>query len=254
MEKKSFEITGTGLKLIAVITMFIDHIGAGLLEVWLTNNVNNIPQELYGQVFLVDAILRSIGRMAFPIYCYMLVEGFLHTRNIKKYALRLFAIAVLSEVPFDYLFRRSLFDLNYNNVLWTLLLGLAVLYTYSLIDNLEINVYAKYAGRILVMFAGMGLAYFAHLDYKMAGVTCISVMYYLNGPTKKQRLLSFGMGVLMLTMMSSVLEVFAFLMLIPIAHYDGKRGADSVALRRFFYFFYPAHIVFLGLVAYVLKI
>ena len=254
MGKKSFEITGTGLKLIAVITMFIDHIGAGLLEVWLTNNASVISQELYDKVFLVDAVLRSIGRMAFPIYCYMLVEGFIHTRNLKKYAIRLLTIAVISEVPFDYLFRRSFFDLNYNNVLWTLLLGLGVLYAYSLIDGLDINVYAIYACRILVMFAGMGIAYFAHLDYKMAGVTCISVMYYLNGPTKKQRLVSFGMGVLMLTLMSSVLEVFAFLMLIPVSCYYGKRGADSVALRRFFYLFYPAHIILLGLVAFVLKI
>ena len=236
MEAKrgQFEFTGTSLKLIAVITMLIDHIGAGLI----TDNV----------------VLRGIGRMAFPIYCYMLIEGFAHTRNIKKYALRLLAIAVVSEVPFDYLFRRSFFDFAYNNVLWTLLLGLGLLYMYSRIDSLSINANLIYLCRIAVMFAGMALAFYLHVDYKMAGVACISVMYYINGPTKKERLMAFGMGVIILALMSSYTEIYALLMLIPMALYNGKRGADSKGLRLFFYLFYPVHLVILGLLAYVLKI
>ena len=95
------EITGTGLKLIAVITMLIDHIGAGIIKY---NELGYIS--IIGDMDLYT-LLRAIGRMAFPIYCYMLVEGFVHTRNIWKYGLRLLAVAVISELPFNFLFYKA---------------------------------------------------------------------------------------------------------------------------------------------------
>jgi hypothetical protein len=241
MGKKNLEITGTGLKLIAVITMLIDHIGAGLLE-----NMNPMTENIQ----LADAILRSIGRMAFPIYCYMLVEGFLHTRSVKKYGLRLLLIAIVSEVPFDYLFFGEWFTFRHNNVLWELLLGLIVLYCFSLGDKLNIDVRLIFLIRVAIMFTGMGIAKYTHLDYGAAGIGAISVMYYLRGEDTKKRLVAFGMGILMLFLMSSMLEAFAFVMLIPMYFYKGRRGADSVALRRFFYWFYPAHIFILGVISY----
>lgn len=254
MESKAREITGTGLKLIAVITMFIDHIGAGLIENWLKTNAGIISNDLYTKVFFVDLTLRLIGRMAFPIYCYMLVEGFKYTKDVKKYVMRLLGIAIISEVPFDYLFARKVFDWSHNNVLWALALGLVCLYAYSWVDKLSIDIRLIYVLRIAVMGAGMAIAYFTNLDYKLAGIGCISVMYYLNGETAKQRMTAFALGVLILVLSSSLIEVSAFLMLIPIYRYKGHQGANSPAIRRFFYLFYPAHIILLGVIAFLLKI
>ena len=84
-ENMNGELTGTQLKVIALVTMIIDHIGVVLLE---PNSV-------------VYWVARSIGRLAFPIYCFLLVEGFIHTRNVKKYLGRLLLFAVISEIPFD---------------------------------------------------------------------------------------------------------------------------------------------------------
>ena len=90
-QRQGFEITGTGLKFIAVITMLIDHIAVGIVA-----NMVRAGLEPFSFIQTIDLyrLMRNIGRMAFPIYCFMLVEGFIHTRNVKKYALRLLFIAV----------------------------------------------------------------------------------------------------------------------------------------------------------------
>ena len=85
-------ISADTLKWIALITMFIDHIGASVLE--------KIPQyTTVDWVFQLNFTLRLIGRISFPIYCFLLVEGFFMTRSQKKYALNLFVFALVSEIP-----------------------------------------------------------------------------------------------------------------------------------------------------------
>lgn len=77
-------LDGTVLKLIACLSMFIDHLGAVCFSGMMG--------------------FRIIGRLAFPIYCFLLVEGAVHTRNMKKYILRMGIFALISEVPFDLAF------------------------------------------------------------------------------------------------------------------------------------------------------
>ena len=82
-------ITGSTLKIIAIITMFIDHIGAAILEhSMIFNYISQQNENAYITLRTTDLILRLIGRIAFPIFCFLLVEGFFHTRDVKKYALR----------------------------------------------------------------------------------------------------------------------------------------------------------------------
>ena len=95
-KQSGFEITGTDLKFIAVITMLIDHMGVALVANMIRQGVEPFSFIVANDLYHV---MRYIGRMAFPIYCYMLVEGFLHTRNIKKYGLRLLLVALISEIP-----------------------------------------------------------------------------------------------------------------------------------------------------------
>ena len=110
------------LKLLALVTMFLDHVGAGLLKYFL---VHTIPEGGAAWQYCDAAyqILRTVGRLSFPIYCYLLLQGFLHTRSVARYALRLFLFALLSEAPFDLLFYGKM-TMAHQNVFWTLLAGL----------------------------------------------------------------------------------------------------------------------------------
>lgn len=252
--EKYFGITGTGLKVIAMISMVIDHLAGGLFEYWIVKNMDSMSAATFANYHFAYKCMRGIGRMAFPIYCYLLVEGFLHTKNVKKYASRLAIIAVLSEIPFDYLFRRKLIFWEFNNVIWDLLISLGCLYAYSLIEKRKFNFTMEYVAKLSVMALGMTLAYFTYLDYAEAGVCCVSIMYVLHSFDKEREMLAFSLGVASLALFSNPSEMWALFMLIPIFYYDGRRGADNAALRTFFYLFYPAHIVLIGLVAYLLKI
>ena len=246
-KQTGFEITGTDLKFIAVITMLIDHMGVALVANMIRQGI-----EPFSFIAATDLyhVMRYIGRMAFPIYCYMLVEGFLHTRNIKKYGLRLLLVALISEIPFNLVSRSTLFTFERNNVLWELLVGLIVLYVTSEIEKKPINTKLIYVSKILVLLAGMLFAYLTNLDYGPGGICCIAVMYAWRGNgTKMDRLISFATGVAVLAVCDGSIEVWAFLMLIPMYFYEGNRGLDNKALRLFFYLFYPVHLLILGLIA-----
>jgi len=69
-------------------------------------------------------VLTHDGRLAFPIFAFLAVEGYFHTRSFKRYALRMLLFAVLSEVPFDLMYGGTVFYPVHQNVIWTLLLGL----------------------------------------------------------------------------------------------------------------------------------
>ena len=115
-------LTGTALKLIAVVTMFLDHIGAAILEstaIWviLDDAAETTIDYFFNSSALevirnADVILRAIGRVSFPIFCFLLVEGFLHTKNLRKYFLQLGVFALLSEVPFDLAFAEYWYEIG----------------------------------------------------------------------------------------------------------------------------------------------
>ncbi|MCR5195486.1 MAG: conjugal transfer protein TraX [Pseudobutyrivibrio sp.] len=129
------KVTGFTLKMIALITMFIDHLSAVLLQPYYADVMASIPTNeareawraahplwTYGTI-----ALRVIGRFAFPIFVFLLVEGFIHTRSKKNYALNLGIFALISEIPFN-LAHGKIFDLSTQNVYFTLLLGLLCLW------------------------------------------------------------------------------------------------------------------------------
>ena len=120
---KKFGISGSTLKLIAIVSMLIDHTAATVIRALL---ISASPDWQPGLRTLYS-VSRDIGRLAFPIFCFLLVEGFLHTRNPKKYAGRLFLFALISEIPFDLALQSGWFDPGKQNVYFTLLIGLLVL-------------------------------------------------------------------------------------------------------------------------------
>lgn len=111
-------LSGSTLKLIAIITMLIDHIGAAVIARLL------IAGQGSEMLYKIYYAMRAVGRVAFPIFCFLLVEGFFYTGSRKKYALRLFGFALLSEIPFDLAFSGKILEFGYQNVFFTLLIGL----------------------------------------------------------------------------------------------------------------------------------
>ena len=194
MEKKK-GISGSTLKMIAIVTMLIDHIGAAVLaRLLMVNGLGELDQtnadaimqwlSANGALYWTYTIMRMIGRVAFPIFCFLLVEGFLHTHDVKKYAMRLGLFALLSEIPFDLAFSSKILEFNYQNVFFTLFIGLLTMIAYRAVEEKEEwNQALKVILYILIVAAGMALAYFLKTDYAEKGVFCIMVLYSPNDQT-----------------------------------------------------------------------
>lgn len=214
------------LKLIAIITMAIDHIG-----------VVFIPSNTW--LYLV---FRGIGRLAFPIFAFLIVEGFYHTSNIKKYLLRLGIFALISEVPFDLAFYNTYFNMKHQNIFFTLFLGLLAIYLINMIEN-------KYKDKILLVNladAGITIAFciiaaLLQTDYRYMGILLIVAFYLFRG----NKLL---LGISMLVLSNSIIQMLSVLAIIPIAFYNGKKGKN---IKYFFYVFYPAHLLVLYFIKFL---
>lgn len=227
-------LSSSTLKLIAIVTMLIDHIGAAVLEPYLMQkglfhagyifSLNYWNQA--GSLLHIYIIFRYIGRIAFPIFCFLLVEGFYHTRNRKKYAIRLFIFALLSEIPFDLAFSQKFFDWGHQNVFFTLFLGLCVLIA---IDSFKTNKLVM----LFSIFLGMALAFIGKTDYDAFGVIFVVLLYQLRDQ-KWRRALFCSIAISW--------EWTAPLAFIPIHFYNGKRG---LSLKYIFYAFYPIHLLIL---------
>ena len=244
-------ISGYWLKMIAVITMLIDHSAATILERILAQMPSWAPATVdnWEQWYRLDLLLRGIGRMAFPIYCFLLVEGFHYTHSRRKYAARLFVFALISEVPFDMALNQSVLEFSYNNVFFTLFLGLLVIMAADWVmerfssDNLTSEI-GRITLLVVIGMVGCALAsYVISCDYGASGVIAIYIMYLL----RSKRELGFALAVVSLGVFSGELELLALLMLIPLHFYNGTRGKQH---KYFFYAFYPLHLLLLALIAW----
>lgn len=227
---RKFGLSGSTLKLIAIITMFIDHAGATVVQALMRRPYITSSPETLQMVKQLYRLMRDIGRIAFPIFCFLLVEGFLHTHDVKKYAKRMFLFALISEIPFDFALKPSWFYPNKQNVYFTLLIGLLVLW--------GINIcYGRSILQILVMAAGLLAAALLKTDYGYRGVFLIEVLYILRFSRAYQCL--GGAAAISWEMPAP----WAF---VPVFFYNGKRG---ISMKYFFYWFYPVHLVLLGIIA-----
>lgn len=237
-------INGNALKLIAVISMLLDHTGLALLY----NGVLYAETQMEFDALLgtpqganwyfVYRIMRFAGRLAFPIFCFLIVEGFLHTKDRKKYAFRLFLFALISEIPFDLVVSGTIWSPEQQNVYFTLLTGLAVLTGYEYFDG-------RYWLQMAVTAAGFFGAFILRSDYDAVGVAMILVLYLFRNDKKKQLLTGAALG--FLESFGPVGLGGAALAFIPLGKYNGQRGRRN--LKYFFYWFYPVHLLLLFLVS-----
>ena len=299
------------LKWTAILTMLIDHVGAAVLA-GLAKKHQGWGVGVFSRDFYYAT--RVIGRIAFPIFCFLLIEGLFHTRSRWKYLFRLGLFAVISEIPFDLAFQGTLLEFGSQNVFFTLFFGLlcitciryfaetkrdcekfrplfylaAVLsgpfmafmvFHDSMIGHImslmkiKMEVFMFYAvgeaavvctilflflgrkwdtaqrntfaGIILSLVIFCALADFLRTDYGGCGVLTIAILYLL----RRHKMRAFAVACLEITLFS-VAEVTAFLMLIPVAFYNGKRGAKIN--KYVFYAFYPVHIGLLYLITLLL--
>lgn len=216
--RKDMKLDSFQLKCIAIVTMFIDHMGA---------------------VFFPDKLLfRYVGRIAFPIFAFLLVEGFFHTRDVRKYMCRLGVFAILSEVPYDLAFRGEILEFEHQNVFFALFIGVAMMYALENSSQWQ----AKAAEVLLAMWAATLL----WADYRYKGILLIAVFYFLRDRKKEKFVLGAGWNFLW----NWEIQGYGALASVPIAMYSGERGRP---MKYFFYLFYPLHLLlFYGIIRTVL--
>ena len=193
-------------------------------------------------------ILRCVGRLAFPLFAFMAVEGYLHTRSLKKYLLRLLMLAVISEVPFDLLVSGSVFDPMHQNVIWTIILGLCCIRAF---ENISADL--KKILSAVVIIASLAAAIIARVDYSSAGVLTLLAFYAFRGNTVRCRLMQLlSLAFINLVLLGGIgfafpYQALAVLSLPIIWLYDGSQGPHNGFIKAANYLFYPAHMLILAL-------
>lgn len=220
-------MTSFVLKIIAVISMVFDHAGY--------------------VIFHEFSFMNYIGRLSFPIFAFLITEGYFHTKNLKKYFCRLLIFSFISQVPYM-LFLKN-FTNNFTlNILFTLSLGL-----------LSITVYDKSKNKLLgLIFVGIcaSFAQFLHFDYGWFGISIIFIFYIF----KKQKLymnLFFSIATFINYFYSFIttnkmeylfIILFCIFSLMPINLYNEKKGKN---IKYFLYIFYPLHLIILYLLTFI---
>lgn len=223
------------LKIIACISMFCDHIGDAFI----------------GKL----TFLNYIGRLAFPIFCFQIVQGYIHTHDIKKYILRLSLFALISQIPFM-LFYHIVFDSFAINVIFTLLFGLFTILIY--------DKYNKSVGVCSCLLLGI-IAQVCQFDYGFFGVFIIFMFYVLRNKKTAMSLvfalavlirysiplLQYGLSLSYLFSNGkySMMVYSTIFSIVPILFYNGKKGKDA---KYLFYIFYPVHLLILSIISIIM--
>ncbi len=235
-------LTSDMLRIVAIVLMISDHVWATFMSFgdWMT----------------------YIGRMAFPIFAFQIAEGFVHTSNVKKYALRLLTFTLISEFPFNLFYSSRWFNPYHQNVMFTLLLGLLAI---KVIDGIKKNSSARnIALSVLWLILICIASVIGFVDYGFLGMLTV-VMFYLfrNFPFAWLaqlvgmvliNIVFFEGQVVPVEIFGKMIELptqgFAVFSLVPIWLYGGRKGRSNKAIQYGFYAFYPVHMIILYLIRY----
>ena len=231
--KKIQVFNGAQLKYLAFLSMLIDHANNALLTPMLNGE---------GFLLHLSNLFSILGRIAFPLFVFFIVEGFFKTRSRKRYLMTLLIFGVISEVPFDMFTSKVFFDPYWNNMMFTLALCLITIWLIdSLKEKLPNQVAWYVVSIILVILFGL-LAMGLSLDYDYHAIIVAYLFYvFYNRPR-----LGAGLGYL-----SIIKELYSFLGFAKTLTYNGKRGKQYKWLN---YAFYPVHILILGILRFYLDI
>ena len=241
MNKIKF-INSNLLKILAIIFMLLDHMWATIIpgNQWMTN----------------------VGRLAFPIFAFLIVEGFTHTSDLNKYIKRLFIFALISEIPFNLIYTGSWIFPFHQNVMFTLLLGLLCISEMDKVkNNKEIKSRIKSIFKLVLYLL---ISIIGFVDYGITGVLTIIVFYKFidfKYDWLGQLISLIFLYIVFFKGQSIVINIFDFeyflplqsigiLSLIPIWLYNGKKGKKNKLIQYIFYCFYPVHMLAIYLIYY----
>ncbi len=238
MKKPFGGLTANTLKIIAVVFMVLDH--------------------LWGTIVSGNDWMTYLGRLTFPIFAFLISEGFLHTSNVKKYILRLLGFALVSEIPFNFFYGGNWFYPYHQNVMFTLLLGLLAI---AVIDRAKKD---KKAKSVLLLIPISLASFIGFPDYGFWGYLTVIAFYLFRGFRFAPVLQLIAMILfhfvlpegqnIVFELFERTFEVpiqgFAVFALIPIWLYNGKKGKGGKILQYGFYAFYPVHMIILYLIRY----
>ena len=235
MEKiKSIKgINGAQLKYIAFASMFIDHFNKAIITPFLTGT---------GPMIIITTIFDILGRIAFPIFAFMVVEGFFKTKSRWSYLRNLLIFAVISEIPYDMFQSAEFVNTWSQNILWGLALGL---FTIMVIDKLKDYIKKRplwiFVSILIVVLSSLGSMLISS-DYEYYAIIII-YLYYLF---YDKRLLASGLSYLVI-----IKEIYAILGFATVLFYNGEKGKQN---KIFNYLFYPVHLLIFGIIRMVFKI
>lgn len=236
------------IRIIAYSSMIIDHIALAIiwplyLDACVINGIHmmgNARSPAAMRLYICYNFMRAIGRLSFPLFALSLVEGFSRTRNVWKYFGRLIIFAMLSEVPYD-LCMNGQVGLEAQNVLWTLALGVVVLWLINKLMDMQ-KFYTKVLCVFIVILA-MALAFFLRFDGSFGGILLIAVCYFYR-KNEKKRLVAGFIAIALLSVGFGPLQLLA---IAAFGIYHFYNGTESVKSKKNYYLIYPVHLLVLFL-------
>lgn len=227
--------SGAQLKYIAFLSMLVDHVNKALIYHFLSGE---------GILQRISDAFDILGRIAFPLFAFFLVEGFFKTGNRKKYLASLLIFGIISEIPFDMALSGVFFEPNSNNIMFTLAL---MLITIWIIDTLKekmqnMSKYIWYPFSFVIVGIMCIISMVTGLDYEYHAIM-IGYLFYIF---YNKRVFAIFLGYLAIFK-----EVWSLLGFSLILTYNGKRGKQN---KLFNYCFYPVHLLILGILRIFLKI
>ncbi len=240
-ERKTNGLTSFSLHIMAMVFMLCDH--------------------LWGTVIPGNDWLTCIGRLSMPIFAFMIVEGYFHTKSLKKYVSRLLIFAVISEIPFNLAMGSRLFYPIHQNILWSFLISIGLIHLNEKVR--EKKLWLRIVVGLSTVIAGLISGLLTMVDYYHAGIMTVLVFYffrerkwwncifqiiclwYIN--TELLGGLGYEINLFGKTFFF-VRQGIAVLSLVPIWLYHGRQGHHSKVFQYICYFFYPVHLLVLGII------
>ena len=217
-------LNGAQLKYIAMLSMLIDHVNKALIYPYLNG----------GLLLAVSNIFDVLGRIAFPLFIFFVVEGFFKTHSRGRYLSTMLAFAVITEIPFDLFSSRTFFEPNWNNILFTFSLVLLTLWSIDALRG-KLPRMLWYPVSFVIVAAMCFAAMLTCVDYEHHAILTGFFFYIFHD----RRILAIP-----LSMISLYKEPWALLGFGLVLLYNGERGRQN---KWFNYAFYPAHMLVLGL-------
>ncbi len=229
-------LSASVLKYTAVLSMAADHTASALILDRLIEPAVSAGLPSASALLTVHDVLRGFGRIAFPVFAFFIAEGFVQTKSLRRYILRIALFALLSEIPFDLCLYGKAFYLPAQNVLWEFLAGLLLLAALDKIRTSEISSDVLRAFLcVLATAAAAAAAWYGHFDYDIRGILLILLFYVF----RSDRAFACIGGALILCTYEAF-QIPAVLGFLLLYYYSGERGSQK---RSFFYLFYPLHFL-----------